>query len=201
MSLIHLLVALRCEAQPLIARYGLQPLARESGQRRIYAGGDLRLIVAGVGREAAVAATHELASRCGSAAHWVDLGVAGHRWRPVGEVLLASVVHEEASGRVFSLEQRFVAPCPQIELETHDDVVEDYPQADRAVEMEASGFVAAALPLAPAGAIHCLKVISDNATSPIATLAAARISELIAAALPTLELLLALLRHSGKEGS
>lgn len=199
MSLIHLLVALRCEAQPLIARYGLQPLTREPGQRRIYAGADLRLIVAGVGREAAAAATHELAARSGGATSWVDLGVAGHRQRPVGEVLLASAVHERATGRVFRLEQRFTPPCPLVELETHDEVVEDYPLADRAVEMEASGFVAAAQPLAPAAAIHCLKVISDNASSPLAALDAARISALIAIALPTLEFLLALLRQSEKE--
>lgn len=201
MSLIHLLVALRCEAQPLIARHGLQPLAREPGQRRIYAGGDLRLIVAGVGREAAATATQELAARSGDATAWVDLGVAGHRQRPVGEVLLASAVHEQASGRVFRLERRFTPPCPLVELETHDDVVQDYPLADRAVEMEASGFVAAAQPLAPPAAVHCLKVISDNASSPIAALDAARISALIAAALPTWELLLALLRQSEEEGA
>lgn len=198
MPLIHLLVALRCEARPLVAHFGLQELPRESGQRRLYAGRDLRLIVAGVGRKNAASAVEELHARCGQAAHWLDVGVAGHRWRPVGEVLLASAVHQPA-GRVFSLEQRFGALSAR-GLETHDDVVEDYPQADRAVEMEASGFVAAALPLAHAAAVHCLKVISDNAGSPVTALDATRIGELIASALPKMELLLALLRQGEEDG-
>ncbi|MCK5795863.1 MAG: hypothetical protein KAI47_01680 [Deltaproteobacteria bacterium] len=149
----------------------------------------LRLIVGGMGRVAAAAAVGVLhgvdfvqvsgddaiprflpgddaTSRL--PAFWLNVGICGHGRRPVGDVILAAAVHDVTAGHRFELHRTFEAPCDVAELETHDARVTTYPPGDRAVDMEAAGFVAAARRCGANGrdAIQCLKVVSDNAESP-----------------------------------
>lgn len=166
----RLVVALRCEAQPLIERFDLCP--RESGGRlRCFVGAlddtPLELAISGVGKLAAATATAYLQGSGGTArARWLNIGLAGHGRRAVGEALLAGRVEEASSGRFFRVEQPFDSALPVIHLRTVDTLQPTYPEGDVAVEMEAYGFFAAARRFANAKAVHALKVVSDNAQSP-----------------------------------
>ncbi len=187
---LNIVVALRPEGQPLVEHWRLRLLGGEGGTSpQIFAGevalGEgrraiLRLIVGGMGRVAAAAAVGVLhgvdfVQRSGEdatprlPAFWLNVGICGHGRRPVGDVILAAAVHDVTAGHRLALHRAFEAPCDVAEVETHDAVVTTYPVGDRAVDMEAAGFVAAARRYGAVGrdAIQCLKIVSDNAESPL----------------------------------
>ncbi|PIE17041.1 MAG: hypothetical protein CSA65_09810 [Proteobacteria bacterium] len=201
---VNIVVALGEEAAPLARAFGLR--ARWSGGQGValYEGAicglATRLMVGGVGRSAAATAVGLLRGLAigderGSRSLWLSGGLAGHRARPLGQVVLAATVHDATRGRRFELLREFATPCAVADLETHDEVVHAYPLEDRAVEMEAAGFVAAARRLGVSrGRVQCLKVISDNARAPLRKrkprLTRAQIEGYVARLVPALGLLL-----------
>lgn len=176
-------VALAAEARPLLAHYRLRALEGHHPYR-MYAAEQTRLIVSGVGKVAAAAATAYLRALIGAApAAWLNIGVAGHGRQAVGTPLLVHKVVDAASGQPFYPAFTAPPPCHTTLLHTVDRA---QPAAgDMAYDMEASGFCEAAQRFATSERIHCLKVVSDNPQSPYQTLNAENVAALIEAQLDT----------------
>ncbi len=160
--MIHLVVALPAEARPLASHFSLRSAA-EGSPFRIYEGEEISLIVSGIGKTAAAAAVAYQFARSGELRNraWLNVGIAGHRARPVGEPLVAHKVVDEGSGRSWFPPAVFERPCESGVVRTVDRVEREYP-ADAAYDMEASGFCASASRLATSELVQVLKVVSDN---------------------------------------
>jgi len=164
--MIHLVTALQCEARPFIHYYHMKALANH-GPFRIYESDEVRLIVCGIGKVAAAAATAYLHS-----AHvdeqncaWLNIGIAGHAGKAVGEGSLAHKITDAGNGESWYPSLVLHAPCPTDALITVDRAEYDF-SAPALYDMEASGFYATAIRFTPSEIIHCYKVISDNLLQP-----------------------------------
>ncbi len=178
--MIRFVVALPAEARPLIERFELT--RADAAAFPLWQGAEASLVVCGVGRAAAAAATGYLAGRLRGAgeAAWINVGVGGHHGLAVGEAVLAHKVVEAASGRSWYPPLVFEPPCPTATVLTVDRPETSYP-TDAVYEMEAAGFCSAAARFASAELVQVVKVISDNAESPTRRLSGARVQELIGA--------------------
>lgn len=174
-------VALACEAKPLIEHYGLKADLGATAFR-LYRSERDELVISGVGRVAAAAATAFLAARSETAGAWVNVGVAGHRSLPKGSLVIAEKIEERTSGLSFYPRRHFSSPAPGSRLITVDEVETGYEQ-EAAYDMEGSAFWATANRFQHAELVHCLKVVSDSPEEPVRRLDAAAIEELVASKL------------------
>ncbi len=183
--MIHLVVAIPCEARPLLRHFALRGLPR--GPFRVYEGAHMRLIISGVGKTNAAAAVAWLAARHGDAAPcaWLNLGTAGHAARPLGQGVLAHKVTDAGNGVNYYPTRLFESPLTGETLLTVERPEPEYPRA-AAYEMEAAGFCGAAARFAPWELIHCLKVISDNRMRPVHEVDEKLVTELITENLPAI---------------
>ncbi len=183
--MVHIVVALECEARPLIAGYGLKLLSRERSYR-IYEGEGLRLIISGVGKVAAAGATAHASDRCGDSGDpadaWVNVGVGGHRDQPVGQGFLAHEITDRASGRSWAPPIVFRPPCPTGSVLTVERPEREY-ASTCIYDMEAAGFYATASRLATAELVQCYKVISDNGQHSVREVSAKGVERLLEASL------------------
>lgn len=165
--MINFVTALNCEAQPIINRYRLKAYTERS-PFRIYGNDSMRLIISGIGKVSASAATSYLYALSDPSKHhvWLNVGVAGHRSLPLGEGIFAHKITDSGAGKSWYPTCIFKAPCDTSCLETYDKAVEQYP-LEAAVDMEASGFYETACRFSTTEFIHCFKVISDNEGSPL----------------------------------
>lgn len=190
---VHLVVALPAEARPLRRHFSLLPAAGKDC--RLYGREDIRLLVCGVGSKAAGLAVTSMASASKRPEHalWINLGTAGHPSRALGEVLLVSGITDQASGRQWRTRPPQPPPCAVERLLTVQRPDPDYGWPGLH-EMEAAGFYAAALDVATADAVQCIKVVSDNPSQPAQHLNGRLVSELISSQLGVLDTLIAQLR-------
>lgn len=195
--MIHLVIALRCEAQPVIRHYRLK---RDHSERayEIWGGEDVRLIVCGTGKAAAAAATAHVSDRASTgmdrAQAFVNLGTSGHARMPPGNAALAHRVVDAGSSR--SWYPQFVSspPCLGASVITVDRPETVCPE-DALYDMEAAGFCAAAWRYSSAELIQCLKIVSDNPSYPLVPgRDRHRVQAMIERQLPCLERLLEELR-------
>lgn len=159
--MINIITAFQSEAQPLIEHYRLRGNSRHS-VFRCYQNDELQLAICGIGKLAAATATAYLAASepqrgCG----WLNLGIAGHANRPVGEPLLAHKIIDAATGQQSFPGIVMPLPCASETLITIDKPAEGYREGAM-VDMEASGFYTAASRFQSCELIHSLKIISDN---------------------------------------
>ncbi len=162
---IYVVAALRCEAKPLIAHYQLKGVGK--GPFPVYEGEDICLVVSGVGKVAAAAATGYMQGMRGDAEFdaWLNIGVAGHRTRSVGEGVLAHKVVDEACAQRWYPTILFDSPSPTETLITVDQPQTVYPECFL-YDMEGAGFFGSAVRFSTTELIHCFKIISDNESSP-----------------------------------
>ena len=178
--MLCLVVALAAEARPLLASYRLQSVSGHP--YRICAREQTHLIVSGIGKVAAAAATAYLRALIGDTpAAWLNIGIAGHGSQAVGTPLLAHKVVDAASGKPFY--PAFTAPPLCHTTLLHTIAQAQPPVGDAAYDMEASGFCEAAQRFATSERIHCFKVVSDNPQSSYQTLNAEKVEALIEAQL------------------
>ena len=177
---VNVVVALKAEARPLLRRYNLKP----AGQSGLYANesGDLGLMVGGVGRthaSRAVGLIHHTGIDSAPTA-WLNVGIAGHGSAPPGTALLAREVLERASGRcLYPRGDGLAFPgVATTAVCTVDEPETDY-QPDWAYDMEASGFMDAALRVSGPRPVQCLKIVSDGPTSSCRNLSAHMVEELV----------------------
>ncbi len=174
--MLCLVVALAAEARPLLAFHRLQGLSGHP--YRICAGEQTHLIVSGIGKGAAAAATAYLRALIGDApAAWLNIGIAGHGSQAVGTALLAHKIVDVSSGKPFYPTFTATPPCGTTLLHTVDRA--QPPVGDAAYDMEASGFCEAAQRFATSERIHSLKIVSDNSQSSYQTLNGKKVEALI----------------------
>jgi len=149
-------------------------------------------VVTGPGKPAAAAGTAFLGalSGCPQATIWINLGIAGHAERQVGEVLLARSITDADSGRVWRPILPQDRPCPADDLLTLDRPDLGYRHKGM-VDMEASGFFPTACRYADTELVQILKVVSDNRATTARGLSAKQVRLLMGGALDILEALLA----------
>ncbi len=185
--MLRFVVAFEAEARPLIEHYGLDRDDATSAFK-IYRQGDVALVVSGIGKVAAAAGTSYLHLSAGSErdAVWLNVGIAGHGTRPVGEALLAHKVTDRGSGRSWYPTLAFTPPCATDQVTTVDRPEREM-TSPGAFDMEASGFVATACRFASAELVHCLKVVSDGPNTEVESLTAQTARRLVEKQLPMVD--------------
>jgi nucleoside phosphorylase len=188
---IRLVVALPGEARPLISHFGLKQAADAEGFR-VFLSDEMALVVSGMGRVATAAATAYLHGFLGGGRHgvWLNVGIAGHRTRSVGDAVLAHKIVEAASARCWYPPLVIDTPCPTAEVLTVDSPEQAYPR-DVIYEMEASGFYPIACRFSTSELVHVLKIVSDNLGNPTSRLTPNRVQALIERQLDAIAALIA----------
>lgn len=160
---LRFVVALPCEAAPLLGRFELEPAVGDHPYRIYHDRAKHHwLIVTGVGRQAAGIATAYLAglSQATKAVAWLNLGVAGHATISLGEARAVHKITDTALGTAY------YPPVIFEGLRTEALVTVTEPQkaisAKMLVDMEASGYYASASNFASPELVHCIKVVSDH---------------------------------------
>jgi len=169
----NFVVALPAEAKPLTAHFGLKRV-QPDGDFPIYQKGAVTLVRSGVGKEAAANATWFLLNHHQQEnSIWINLGIAGHATRQIGDMILAKSILNEDSGEQWPAPSCLNPPCAIELLTTLNQPDFDYSRP-YAFDMEAAGFLSAL-----GGNGYCLKIISDNSSNPGHGIKAKRISQLI----------------------
>ncbi len=171
---LRLLVALPSEARPVNRLLGLQRDNRIAPQR-VYAGNGHLLLVTGIGRGAMTEGLEWLlAQPRAREALWLNIGIAGHPHRRIGEGVLVDRVAHNGQQRPLALS--FVPPCPAEQLITVDEPCLDYPQ-QALYDMECWDFFRGLDEQGLRGL--AFKVVSDNREHPVERLNAKLVSQLI----------------------
>lgn len=181
--MIGLVCALGGEAAPVVRLLGLKKRAGWT-PFPTYDGPDHRLVVAGVGKVRAAAATAYLLGQ-ESPWKWVllNFGVAGATPElAIGAGCVANKVVDQATASVYYPDLLVRHPWVEETVVTHDRPVVEA-GSHRLVDMEASGFMDTALRYLSSGQVSVVKVVSDHfclASKPdLETLLAARVGELV----------------------
>ena len=185
--MIRLVVALPAEAKSLISHFKLKPV-REARGFKIYQKDDTVLIVSGVGKTAAAAATAYLQAWTGNQPNgaWINVGMAGHRDFLLGEGILAQRITDRATGETWYPPPVIEVPSPRASVLTVDKVEEDFAE-DWVFEMEAAGFYQTACRFATAELVQCYKIVSDNGSVPPRWLSTGQVDELIESRSPEID--------------
>ncbi|HVS00250.1 MAG TPA: hypothetical protein VMW27_26720 [Thermoanaerobaculia bacterium] len=165
--MLRFVVALQAEARPIVDRFRMEAVF-ESHPFRVYRGDESWLIVSGLGKAAAAAATAYLHLLSGgmTGKAWFNVGIGGHGLHLVGDSFLAHKVTDQASGLSWYPQLVIDAPRPTAPILTVEKVEEEY-TPPWIYETQAAGFFPTACRFSTAELVHCFKVISDN---PDATL-------------------------------
>lgn len=198
--MIQFVVALACEAKPLIAAFRLK---RDHSVHAfpVYYNEVTQtgLVVSGCGCIPAAAATGFMGGRYADAGSaWLNVGVGGHASQTPGNVIMAHQIMHAADGRRY---YPFVDPADKQYGATVMTVQQpDFNYAHDAVyDMEAAGFFAASHRLATLELIRCMKIISDNSEQDARGLKPTDVSELIANQLAAIQLVSENLRELQSE--
>ena len=163
-SNIVIVVALLCEARPLIDYYALKkdpsfavlPYYHNSDH-------SIHLFISGIGKINAAIATSLSSTRLRkrSCAYFLNVGIAGAKNFPLGVCCFIDKVQDAATGRRYypalcGLSHSVYQPFGLI---THDKVQATYPD-DALVDMEGAGFFQAAQALSSPDRVCLLKVVS-----------------------------------------
>ncbi len=186
---VHFIVALECEAKPLIKHFGFKRCTDETAYS-VFRTDHMTLTVSGVGKLAAAGATAYTQGRYGSNQHaiWLNIGIAGHLNIEVGDCRIAHKITDFERTKHWYPSILFTTSNATAELLTVSEIETEYEQ-NYLYEMEASGFYSSACRFSSLELIHALKVVSDNQFSPAETLSRKAVSTLIAGQLNAIETL------------
>ncbi len=172
-------VALACEAKPFIEYFRLKK-DQSIACFAVYVNDDICLTITGVGKIAMAAGVAYTQAIFASDQQPVilNVGIAGHRSEEVGNLLLIDKLEDCDTGRRFYPPLIFTSPCPTRGLQTHAKPQTRY-HPTHLCDMEASAFYETAIRFSTGELIQCLKVVSDNETSPPQLIQASTVTELI----------------------
>ena len=182
---LNFVVALSCEAKPLIDYYRLEkqsssalPLySKSNGVQHPY---KINLVVSGIGMQSMATACGWLGGVSGGKpAVWLNVGTAGHATLELGviaRVVCATQSDSEAKHFPPLVAKWSGVNAPLISSATP---VSQYPEQSL-VDMETSAFFIAAKRFASTELVQALKVVSDNPDNQVELLNAAKLSTLIA---------------------
>lgn len=193
-----LVVALWCEARPIVDRLELERDDTADGLP-VYRGDRGSLVVSGVGELAAAAAAGFLFAHLGCRRHrvWLNVGTAGHGSFDVGTLFLAHKI-TGSGGQSGYPPICFEASVVTSDLETVSEVETRY-ERPVGYDMEAWGFWATACRFSTSELVHSVKVVSDNARTEVSALDARRLEQLVEGSLEGVEAVLAALERLGRE--
>jgi nucleoside phosphorylase len=187
---IFIYVALPCESKPLVEHFKLkkdttiQPFA-------VYRNQDICLTVTGLGKCAMAAGVAHSQALFTGAEHpvLVNIGIAGHKHHTVGGLFMIDKITDLDSQKSYYPQLVFTPSCATASIQT---VSRPQPAYDphHLCDMEASAFYETAVRFSTGELIHCLKVISDNESSPAENIESKQVSQLIVAHVATIETLL-----------
>jgi nucleoside phosphorylase len=188
---IFIYAALPCEAKPLVEHFKLkkdttvQPFA-------VYLNQDICLTVTGLGKSAMAAGVAYSQALFASAEHpvLVNIGIAGHKDHAVGGLFLIDKITDIDSQKSYYPPLVFTPPCPTANIQTLSRPQPTY-DLNHLCDMEASAFYETAVRFSTGELIHCLKIISDNESSPAENIQPKQVAALIAAHVTAIETLLA----------
>ena len=191
MPRIFIYAALPCEAKPLVEHFKLkkdttiQPFA-------VYLNQDICLTVTGLGKSAMAAGVAYSQALFAGLEHpvLVNIGIAGHIGHAIGSLFLIDKINDFDSLKSYYPPLVFTPPCPTANIQTLSRPQIDY-DPHYLCDMEASAFYETALRFSTGELIHCLKVISDNESSPAENIQPKQVAILIAAHVAAIETLLA----------
>ncbi len=183
LGMINIIVALDCEAKPLITHFDLQRQQRHAYP--LYHSANMQLIVSGVGMLNAATATGYLAGLSNDSAAWLNIGIAGHQTHTLGELYLAHKISNQQTEQSWYPGFTFKCKIPTAGLTSFAEPVTDY-HDDLLHDMEAAGFYQAASRFNSAEFIHCLKIVSDNAERGTHNINKHMVTELITTKLETI---------------
>ena len=176
------MVALHCEAKPIIDEYGLKKACSKPYDHYINntsSSQPIELVVTGIGALAMATAVGWVGAQTHSSQRiWLNVGTAGHAERKLGESVLVHGVGDEVL-------QRSHYPALVAKWNGSTDAVlsvsapsTEYP-GGAAVDMEAYAFFNSALRFSDSELVQSIKVISDNEESGIEHLDAVKLTEFI----------------------
>ena len=164
--MIHIVTALLHEARPIIDLYSLKPA--QSDPYQIYQNDQISLIVSGVGKQNskdAVTYLYEYSGKKRNCA-WLNFGIGGHAKKKLGEALfLAHKITDQKTGKSWYPPRILKSVWPS-EIVLTVETVEDKYEGNFIYDMEAAGFYEAASSYSVSELVQCLKIVSDNLTSP-----------------------------------
>ena len=155
-------VALHCEAKPLISHYGLKKCL-DLHSFEVYRGNSMICIICGIGKINAAAATAWIAalSQASASIAWINIGTTGSAGRTIGTLLRITRIRDAESGQVFYPVPVFNSKISDASCKTLGKASFEY-EKDWAYDMEASAFFETACRFSSAELVQCLKIVSDN---------------------------------------
>lgn len=172
--MLNFVVALQAEANPIIKSYKLKH--HNNRYFSLYISDNVTLIVSGIGRNHASAATAWLAA-IKPADVWINVGIAGHSASPLGTLFSAHKICEFTTGKCW-YPVHINSTIESENLTTFDQVQTNY-QADTLHDMEASGFYQSALRFSTAELTHSVKIVSDNSIHSVNQIDKAVVEDLV----------------------
>ena len=181
---LTIMVALACEAKPIIDRLRLKKKSNTSfplylGQLATGSEAKVNLVVSGIGALNMAAAVGWLGAQLPVRnSLWLNIGIAGHHSFDIGTCARVISCFDLLSERSFYPPLVSKWEGQSMELISCNVPTDDYAD-NRGVDMEAAAFFAVAGKFSSMELIQCIKVVSDNPDSPADRLNAKLISELI----------------------
>lgn len=159
--------ALTCEAKPLIQHWRLKK-THEKHPFMLYADAEHVVVITGVGGVAMAGAVAYVLALFPDRQYplLLNLGIAGHVWHSVGALFLAHKIVNTESGKKFYPQLPFMVDCETATVATVAKPQIGYPD-DCLYDMEAAAFYEIAGKFSSSELIHSLKIVSDNAQSPL----------------------------------
>ena len=186
--MLHIICALKPEAQPLIDYYRLQ-LQPKAGAFQIYhrPETDSALTISGMGKSAAGAAVNATRDyfKSGKSDAWVNVGTAGHASLPIGQAVITKKITDAGAGQTWFPSRVFTTALPVHELLTLDKPGREY--RTELFDMEGAGFFQAVTKFATLELVQVIKIISDNASQSIDEINPDLLSRLITKNLPVID--------------
>ena len=155
--MICIFTAMYCEAEGIIARYGLK---RSSNQFfDVYESDSITLIITGIGKiRAATAVSHIISSHCTEDIYVLNIGCACGT--DIGRAYIASSIEDKATGRQFFPDLIYNYNLSESKVITVDKPV-TYSD-ENVYDMEASGIVQSASCYVGPDKITVVKIVSDD---------------------------------------
>lgn len=165
---IIFVVALDCEARPLLSHFNLGR-RHDIHTYRVYQSVDTWLIVSGVGKVAAANAVGFMSGLLHQSmleyAIWINIGIARHAHLALGSCCWVSRAEDDVLKKALFPVLTVPLPCMAMPCITVDETV-TRDQSDFLHDREASAFVFSASRVTTLEWIHAFKVVSDNQENP-----------------------------------
>ena len=177
------MVALHCEAKPIIDAYRLKKNASKPFDHYVDKAGQVELVISGIGALSMATAVGWIGAcrtniEPGQQRIWLNVGTAGHVSREVGEIVMVHGAGDEVQQRCHY--PSMVAKWPgETDAVLSVSVPNDQYPGGAAVDMEAYAYFNSALRFSDSELVQSLKVISDNQEFGFELLDAAKLTELV----------------------